>query len=220
VLTCPPPQESTSVAGDLLRRYEEYLRQDRGLAENSVHVYVPFIRDFLASRFASTGCAAPQTFDALAIRDFVLGQTDNRSAEYVRLLADFRGCHPAAINLFLFLGAASAMWTVSLFRFGAYAMNGFPLVAAAVGAVCGLLASVAILNFQHGIRYGKISTSWLIINLSTALPTVLSILIYRERVSVRRGLGLLLAVAALLLLWLERRREEQQAIEGLGENSA
>jgi len=87
VLTCPPPQESTSVAGDLLRRYEEYLRQDRGLAENSVHVYVPFIRDFLASRFASTGCAAPQTFDALAIRDFVLGQTDNRSAEYVRLLA-------------------------------------------------------------------------------------------------------------------------------------
>ena len=125
-------------------------------------------------------------------------------------LADFRGCRPQAINLFLFLGAAAAMWALTLFRYGAAAMNGIPLVAAAVGAGCGLLASVAILNFQHGIRYGKISTSWLIINLSTALPTVLSIAIYRERVSPRRGLGLLLAVAALLILWAERRREEQE----------
>jgi len=86
-LPCPPPQEHTSFAGGLLQRYEDYLRQDRGLAENSVHVYVPFIRDFLVSRFAPTGCIAPQSFDALTIRDFVLGQTGNRSAEYVRLLA-------------------------------------------------------------------------------------------------------------------------------------
>jgi len=86
-LPCPPPQERASVAGDLLRCYEDYLRQDRGLAENSVHVYVPFIRDFLASQCGSTGGIAPQSLDALAIRDFVLGQTGNRSAEYVRLLA-------------------------------------------------------------------------------------------------------------------------------------
>ena len=86
-LPCPPPQERVSVAGGLLRCYEDYLRQDRGLAENSIHVYVPFIRDFLASQFDSTGGIAPQSLDALAIRDFVLGQTSNRSAEYVRLLA-------------------------------------------------------------------------------------------------------------------------------------
>jgi site-specific recombinase XerD len=86
-LPSPPPQECTSVGNSLLRSYEEYLRQDRGLAENSVHVYVPFIRDFLASQVTPTGCIAPQAFETLAIRDFVLGQTDNRSAEYVRLLA-------------------------------------------------------------------------------------------------------------------------------------
>jgi site-specific recombinase XerD len=86
-IPCPPPQERTSAAGNLLRRYEEYLRKERGLAENSVHVYVPFIRDFLASQFAQTNCIAPQAFETLAIRDFILGQTPNRSAEYIRLLA-------------------------------------------------------------------------------------------------------------------------------------
>ena len=58
-LQCPPPQEHTSVADGLLPRYEDYLRQDRGLAENSVHVYVPFIRDFLASQITQTGCIVP-----------------------------------------------------------------------------------------------------------------------------------------------------------------
>ena len=85
-LPCPPPHEHTSIADGLLRSYEEYLRQDRGLAENSVHAYVPFIRDFLASQFTPIGGGSPQAFDALTIRDFVLGQTGNRSAEYVRLL--------------------------------------------------------------------------------------------------------------------------------------
>jgi len=80
-------EEPDSAAGGLLRQYESYLRKDRGLAENSVHVYVPFIRDFLASRVTATGCLSPQSCDPLSIRDFVLIHTRDRSAEYVRLLA-------------------------------------------------------------------------------------------------------------------------------------
>jgi hypothetical protein len=49
-LACQAQQEPISAAVGLLRRYQDYLRNDRGLAENSLHVYVPFIRDFLAAK--------------------------------------------------------------------------------------------------------------------------------------------------------------------------
>jgi len=80
-------KEPDSAAGGLLRQYESYLREDRGLAENSVHVYLPFIREFLASRVTAAGRLSPHSWDSLSIRDFVLSHTRNRSAEYVRLLA-------------------------------------------------------------------------------------------------------------------------------------
>ncbi len=144
----------------------------------------------------------PHTFLILAV--VALG-----SLGILHKVADFRQCRPQAINLFLFLGAAVAMWTVCFFRFGSTAIGAIPPLAAGVGAVCGFLASLAILNFQHGVHFGKISTSWLIINLSAAVPTVLSIVIYHERLGARRILGLALSVIALLMLWLERRREEE-----------
>ena len=127
-------------------------------------------------------------------------------------VADFRKCRAQAINLFLFLGAAVAMSCAGFVLYGARTMTSIPLMAASVALMCGLLASVAILNFQHGVRYGKISTSWLIINLSTALPTILSIVMYREHVGPRRMAGLFLAFVALLILWLERRRDESAEV--------
>ena len=51
-----------------------------------MHVYVPFIRDFLAAQTTQTGCVSPESFDALIIRDFILEHTRDRSSEYTRLL--------------------------------------------------------------------------------------------------------------------------------------
>jgi drug/metabolite transporter (DMT)-like permease len=124
-------------------------------------------------------------------------------------VADFRRCRPQAITLFLFLGAATATWVACFWQYGVHPLSGMPWAVAPVGGVCGCLASLAILNFQQGVRHGRIAASWLIINLSTALPTVLSIVIYREHVGTRRAAGLLLALVALVILWLERRREEE-----------
>jgi site-specific recombinase XerD len=84
-LQCPAPQAPASSTASLLEQYENHLRNDRGLAENSLRVYLPLIGTFLASKLAGSG--VPQSLKALTIRDFVTVQTRNRSAEYVRLLA-------------------------------------------------------------------------------------------------------------------------------------
>lgn len=83
----PSAPGNSAVGCGLLREYEDYLRSNRGLAENSLRVYVPFVRSFLASRSARPGQVSERQLNTLAIRDFVLGHIQNRSAEYVRLLA-------------------------------------------------------------------------------------------------------------------------------------
>jgi integrase/recombinase XerD len=85
VLRCPAPQAPVSSTASLLQHYENHLRKDRGLAENSLRVYLPLIRTFLASKLVSSGF--PRSLKALTIRDFVIAQTRSRSAEYIRLLA-------------------------------------------------------------------------------------------------------------------------------------
>ena len=52
-LQCPAPQ--APVSSSLLQQYENHLRKDRGLAENSLRVYLPLIRTFLASKLAGSG---------------------------------------------------------------------------------------------------------------------------------------------------------------------
>ena len=81
-----PSQDDVSAADALLQNYKDYLRNDRGLTENSVHVYVPLIRDFLTSQTTQTGCVSPESFGALVIQGFILEHTRDRSSEYTRLL--------------------------------------------------------------------------------------------------------------------------------------
>lgn len=84
-----PPLAKTTESGPdgYVRRYEDYLRKDRGLADNSVHVYVPFIRDFLSTQTVQAGCLIQSAIDASNIRAFLVAQTKGRSDEYKRLLA-------------------------------------------------------------------------------------------------------------------------------------
>lgn len=46
----PPPISPTSPVEDLAERHIAYLRRDRGLAENSILIYAPCARAFLAHR--------------------------------------------------------------------------------------------------------------------------------------------------------------------------
>ena len=82
----PPSQDCASAADTLLQDYKNHLRKDRGLTENSVRVYAPFVRDFLASQTTQTGRVPPDLFDTLIVRDFILEHTVDRSQVYARLL--------------------------------------------------------------------------------------------------------------------------------------
>jgi site-specific recombinase XerD len=83
----PPAPINASPAEPFLKGYLDYLRQDRGLAENSLRVYEPLIRDFLASQMAGGSTLCPGSFDALTIRRYLLTRSTHRSADYSRLLA-------------------------------------------------------------------------------------------------------------------------------------
>lgn len=82
----PTLQDNPSAVNRLLQLYKDYLRKDRGLTENSVRVYEPFIRDFVTDQSARRGCVSPKLFDTLTIRSFILDHTLDRSREYIRLL--------------------------------------------------------------------------------------------------------------------------------------
>jgi drug/metabolite transporter (DMT)-like permease len=76
----------------------------------------------------------------------------------------------------------------------------------------GTAAAAALWFFQSGLRYGHIATSWLVINLSSAIPTVLSVCIYHESLSRRKLIVLVLIATSLILLWWDRRHGESTAM--------
>lgn len=87
VLPTPAAPSDTSPAANLQKRYLDYLRSERGLAENSILVYRPFITDFLTDQVADTGLLTPEAWGARTVQDFILKRIRNQSSEYARLLA-------------------------------------------------------------------------------------------------------------------------------------
>ena len=83
----PLPPPCPSPVDELVCRYVDYLRKDRGLTENSILVYVPFVRDLLRDQVSSAGDLSVKAFDAATIRSFLLSHVRERSGEYRRLLA-------------------------------------------------------------------------------------------------------------------------------------
>jgi site-specific recombinase XerC len=67
------------VGDRLFQQYQGYLRNDRGLSEHSLHVYVPYIRDFLAAHVTRAARFSPRAFDARTIRDYLVDKSRERS---------------------------------------------------------------------------------------------------------------------------------------------
>ncbi len=86
-IVCSPTLSGQSEIANIYCRYLDHLRQDRGLAKNSLLVYGPFIRDFLDNHAAGDGSILPDAFDAVTIRNHLLARSKGRSSEYTRLMA-------------------------------------------------------------------------------------------------------------------------------------
>jgi EamA domain-containing membrane protein RarD len=124
--------------------------------------------------------------------------------------ADRSHCRPRQINLLLF-GWSAVFAAFSLLVRG-HSLAAVPPKVWAIAIPSGISAATAILLFQIGVRYGKISASWLIVNLSSGIPILISILVYREKVGMKQAIALVAMFLSLVLLWLERRRAEKSPL--------
>lgn len=78
---------------------------------------------------------------------------------------------------------------------------------AALALPFGVSAGIAILALQTALGFGNIATSWLAVNLSAGLPTLLSIVLYREEVRWWKVLALLLMALSMVLLWKDSQTQ-------------
>lgn len=132
-------------------------------------------------------------------------------------VADVKQSRPSAITALLYVWSLALVLGFVLLR-----TESGPVAPAAVVTVAlpfGVCAAVAILAFQAGVKHGNIATSWLAINLSSGIPTVASILIYHEQLTLTKAIALSLIPVSMFLLWKDKKDAEQTALAARGARS-
>jgi site-specific recombinase XerD len=86
VTTCPPKPPET-IRSELEKRYADFLRNEKGLAELSLKVYLPVVKDLLHYLEEEHAIMAVRQLDASQLRAFLFERAQDRSSECVRLLA-------------------------------------------------------------------------------------------------------------------------------------
>jgi drug/metabolite transporter (DMT)-like permease len=114
--------------------------------------------------------------------------------------------HGSALNIALFtMGSSCILSLIYAAISHPGPMSPFHPIVALVALPFGVAAGSGLWVFQKGLRYGHIATSWLLVNLSAGVPTVLSTVIYHEPLGWKK-LGILLLIAvSLVLLWWDRK---------------
>lgn len=81
------PDAPETISSALERRYADFLRNEKGLAELSLRVYLPLVPHLLRYLEQQHGSASIRRLDASVLRGFLFERTQGRSSESVRLLA-------------------------------------------------------------------------------------------------------------------------------------
>jgi len=87
-----------------------------------------------------------------------------------------------------------------------------------IAVIFGTCAAVASWAFQVSIRMGKVTVGWLMMNLSAGVPVVVSIWMYRERLTSLKVVAFVLAlVSVFFLFWgqvIEKRAIKEFPAKG------
>lgn len=87
VVTSGAPRPPETVNSALVKRYADFLRHEKGLAELSLKVYLPVAEDLLHYLGEEHGIRSVRRWDASLLRAFLFERVQARSSECVRLLA-------------------------------------------------------------------------------------------------------------------------------------
>ena len=87
VVTNCAPQPPETVSSALVKRYADFLRNEKGLAELSLKVYLPVAEDLLHYLEEGHGIRSVRRLNASLLRAFLFERAQARSSECVRLLA-------------------------------------------------------------------------------------------------------------------------------------
>lgn len=87
VITTRPPKAPDTISSKLERRYADFLRGEKGLADLSLRVYLPVVDDLLHYLQTQHDTTSVGQLNASTLRNFLFERAQNRSSQYVRLLA-------------------------------------------------------------------------------------------------------------------------------------
>ena len=124
-------------------------------------------------------------------------------------VADVKRSRPSVITALLYVWSLVLVLGFVLLRTESGAAA--PAAVVTVALPFGVCAAVAILAFQAGVKHGNIATSWLAINLSSGIPTVASILVYNEQLTLVKAIALSLIPVSMFLLWKDKKEAEHGA---------
>ena len=120
--------------------------------------------------------------------------------------AERQHCRPSALLLMIYVWATLVMLIRSA---GVPSPFSLPLKAVAVSIACGICSALAYYAFQFSIGFGKVAVGWLMMNISSAIPAIVSLYVYGEKLTRLKVLAFGLVLISLYFIFQGRRAEMQ-----------
>jgi drug/metabolite transporter (DMT)-like permease len=121
-----------------------------------------------------------------------------------------RGCKPRALSTLAYGWALLFAFLLMVYQGSHFDA---PRAVYLIALPFGVASVIGVIVFMMGVRFGKISTSWLVISLSAAVPAIGSVVLYHEPVKPKKIAVLALAVVSILLLWKDKQDDEAKSMD-------